>query len=63
MVREIGLGVLLTALSGLAFWALSHPPGGNGPMPGILGKPVVLAPADWEPRSAPRPRPGPSAVP
>ena len=62
MVREIGLGVLLTMLGGLAVWALSHPPGGSSPVAGILGKPVVLTPADWEPSSAPRPRPDPAVA-
>jgi len=62
MVWAIGLGVLLTLLGGLAVWALTHPPGPSGPVPGILGKPVVLTPADWEPGSAPKPDPTPSAV-
>ena len=63
MVREIGLGVLLTLFVGLTLWALSSSPGGRGPVPGILGTPVVVAPADGELGSTPKPGPVPSAVP
>jgi hypothetical protein len=49
MQREIGLAVLLALLAVGALWALSQPTARLGSVAGILGEPVSLTPASWEP--------------
>jgi hypothetical protein len=49
MRREIALGSLFLLVTGLALWAVSQPTGGLRPGAGILGRPVGVTSAYWEP--------------